>query len=148
MDDLDQALLAALRRDGRASISDLAGRLGVTRATIRARMDRLRREGEIVGFTAVLRGDAEALPVRGVTLIEIGGKGADRIIRTLDGLRETQAIHTTNGRWDLVVELGAETLAALDDALRQIRMIDGVENSETSLYLATKRTSRARRGAP
>ena len=38
MDDIDQSLIAELRRDGRAALSDLAERLGLSRATIRARM--------------------------------------------------------------------------------------------------------------
>jgi DNA-binding Lrp family transcriptional regulator len=140
MDAIDNKLIALLRRNARASISELASNLGITRATVRARMDRLTAEGEVVGFTAVLRGDAEDAPVRGVMLIEIEGKGSDRIIRRLSGMPEIRTIHTTNGRWDVVIELSAETLPALDQVLRTIRQIDGVQNSETSLYLTTRRS--------
>lgn len=143
LDTLDRALIAALRRNGRAAISDLAAELAVTRATVRARIERLSRAGEILGFTVLLRGDAEDAPVRGVMMVRISGKGADRVVRALDKLAEVRAIHTTNGRWDLVLELGADTLGALDAVLRKIRLIDGVENSETSLFLATKRASGA-----
>ena len=145
MDDIDLQLISALRRDGRASVSDLAARLGVTRATVRARLDKLIKAGEILGFTAVLKGDVDELPVRGVMLIEIAGKGTGRIIDQLGGMAEVQTIHTTNGRWDLIVELGTETLPELDAVLRRIRLIDGVSNSETNLYLATKRSSRLSR---
>ena len=144
MDDLDRAIIAHLRRFGRASVSDMALTLDVTRATVRSRMERLQESGEIIGFTVVLKNDVEDMPVRGTTLVQISGKGKDRIIRQLEGLSAVQAIHTTNGRWDLVTELGARTLAELDDALNRIRSFEGVENSETHLFLATKRTSRAR----
>ena len=50
-----------------------------------------------------------------------------------------RAIHTTNGRWDLIVELGTETLEDLDAALSRIRKLDGVATSETSLLLATRK---------
>ncbi|MGB0507867.1 MAG: Lrp/AsnC family transcriptional regulator [Pikeienuella sp.] len=140
MDDIDNKLIALLRRNARASVSELAANLGVTRATVRARMDRLTAEGEVIGYTAVLRGDAEDAPVRGVMLIEIEGKGSDRIIRRLSGMPEVRTIHTTNGRWDVVIELSADTLPALDQVLRTIRQIDGVQNSETSLYLTTRRS--------
>ncbi len=53
-----------------------------------------------------------------------------------------QAVHSTNGKWDLIAELGTETLADLDEALAQIRRLDGVTISETSLLLATKRAGR------
>jgi DNA-binding Lrp family transcriptional regulator len=48
-----------------------------------------------------------------------------------------RALHSTNGRWDIVAELGTDGLEAFDAALRRIRMIKGISNSETSLLLST-----------
>ena len=141
MDKTDERLIAALRHDARASLSDLALQLGVSRTTIRTRIERLQRSGEIVGFTVVLKGDAARDPVRGLMMIGIEGRGGGRITRQLQGLREVRAIHSTNGRWDLIVELGTGTLEDLDTALARIRNLDGVATSETSLLLATKRAS-------
>jgi len=36
------------------------------------------------------------------------------------GIPEVQALHTTNGRWDIVVELGVDSLEAFDQALQRI----------------------------
>ena len=41
LDDLDGRLIAALKTNGRASLSELAADLGVTRSTVRTRLDRL-----------------------------------------------------------------------------------------------------------
>ncbi|MEL6476432.1 MAG: Lrp/AsnC family transcriptional regulator [Pseudomonadota bacterium] len=142
-DRLDDDLLLALRRNARASISELAATLGVARATVRARMERLEQAGEILGYTAVTRADAQDSPVRGLMLIAIEGRGAERVIARLGRIPEITAIHTTNGRWDVIVELGTETLAALDVVLRQIREVEGIAASETNLLLATRRTTRA-----
>lgn len=144
MDDLDRKLITLLRHDGRRSISDLAADLGLTRATVRARLEKLEQSGEIIGFTVILRSDAIDLPVRGITMIEIAGQAADSVIDTLSGFTEVSSIHTTNGNWDLVVELGTSDLIAFDQVLRHIRMIPGVTNSETSLLLATPRSVKAR----
>lgn len=133
----DQLLLSALRRNARASISELAETLGLSRSTVRAHLKGLQDSGELLGFTVVLRGDADLLPVRGVMLIEIEGSSTSRIIHDLEGMPEVQTIHTTNGRWDLVVELGTHSLQALDLVLRRIRLIAGIAKSETSLYLST-----------
>ena len=142
MDQTDQKLVAALRRDGRTSISDLAAALRLSRATVRARIAKLEAAGEIVGFTVVLKGDASDLPVRGIMLVTIEGKGTNRVIDALGGMPEVRAIHTTNGRWDLIVELGADSLSDLDSVLGRIRLIDGIANTETNLVLSTRRTSR------
>jgi DNA-binding Lrp family transcriptional regulator len=144
MDDLDDRLLTLLRYNGRRSISDLASKLGVSRATVRARIERMERRGDIVGYTVILRADAVSLPVRGITLIEVEGRAADSVANALGGVPEVTAVHTTNGKWDLVVELGAQNLADLDAVLRRIRMIAGVTASETNLLLATPRSTRAR----
>ncbi|PVE24358.1 AsnC family transcriptional regulator [Microvirga sp. KLBC 81] len=144
MDDLDQRLITLLRHNGRRSVSDLALELDVSRATVRSRMERLERSGDIVGYTVILRADAVSLPVRGIMLIEVEGRAADRVVDALGGYPEVSAIHTTNGKWDLIVELGAANLSDFDGILRRIRLIPGVIASETNLLLATPRSTRAR----
>ena len=139
MDDLDQALIAQLRRDGRASVLHLADRLRVSRATVRLRLARLLERQEILGFTAITRADAQDAPVRGLMLIGIEGRGADRIMARLTAMAQVTAVHSTNGRWDLIVDLAAGSLSELDDVLRRIRDLDGVMTSETNLILSTRR---------
>jgi DNA-binding Lrp family transcriptional regulator len=144
MDVLDERLVTLLRHDGRRSISDLAVDLGVSRATVRAHMERLERQGDILGYTVILRADALEQRVRGITMIEVEGHAADRVVRALGGFPEISAIHTTNGRWDLVVELNTDTLTQFDAVLRKMRLIQGITGSETTLLLATPRSTRAR----
>jgi DNA-binding Lrp family transcriptional regulator len=144
MADIDQQLLTLLRHNARRSISDLAAELGVSRATVRARLERMERQGDIVGYTVILRADAVAMPVRGIMLIEVEGRAADRVVGVLGGFAEVAAVHTTNGKWDLVVELGTDSLTDLDAVLRRIRLIAGVTASETNLLLATPRSTRAK----
>lgn len=141
MDETDRRLISSLRHDARASLSDLAQTLGVSRTTVRGRIERLRRSGEILGFSVVLKGDAARDPVRGLMMLGIEGRGTDRILRQLGGFSAVRAIHTTNGRWDVIVELGAATLEELDVILAQIRRLDGVASSETSLLLSTRKSS-------
>ena len=57
--DLDRRLIAALRKDGRAPISSLAQQLGVSRATVTSRIEKLTASGVIVGFSVRVRKDAE-----------------------------------------------------------------------------------------
>ena len=86
----------------------------------------------------MLREDALRDPVRGLMMIAIEGRGTERIIRQLQGMTELRSVHSTNGRWDVIVEIGAETLDAVDAVLFRIRRLDGVVASETSLLLSTR----------
>jgi DNA-binding Lrp family transcriptional regulator len=144
MDDLDGKLITLLRHNARRSISDLAIEIGVSRATVRGRMEKLEENGSILGYTVILRADAVELPVRGIMMIEIEGRVTDRVISALGALPEISSIHTTNGRWDLIAELGAATLADFDSVLRRIRLMPGITASETNLLLATPRSTKAR----
>ena len=142
MDDTDRRLISALRHDGRAAVSDLALLLNLSRATVRSRLDRLRASGEVVGYTVVLKDDVARDPVRALMMIGIEGRGAERIMARITGLPEVLAVHSTNGRWDLIAEIGTRTLEDFDAVLFRIRGFDGVSSSETSLMLTTRRAGR------
>lgn len=135
MDDTDRRLIALLRENARLPIASLAQHLGVSRGTVQNRLDRLLAEGQVLGFTVRLRETQPPSAVRAVTLIQEQARNSNTVIRALRQIPEARAIHTTNGRWDLMVEMAAESLAALDNALTLIRRIDGVTSTETMILL-------------
>ncbi|ACM28569.1 Lrp/AsnC family transcriptional regulator [Agrobacterium sp. SHOUNA12C] len=136
-DDLDRRIIGHLRADGRASLTKLSDALGVARGTVQNRLDRLMETGTLLGFTVRVREDYDLSAVHAVMMIEVVGKSTTQVIRRLRGLTEISALHTTNGNWDLVANIRAASLADFDRVLREVRMIDGVANSETSLLLSS-----------
>jgi DNA-binding Lrp family transcriptional regulator len=134
LDALDRRLIALLRTDGRAPVTTLARQLGVTRATVNSRLERLQESGRVLGFTVRMKDDHDD-DVRAISLIEVEGRTTNEVIRALRGLPEIQSLHTTNGGWDLVAEIRCDSLLAFDRVLGQIRSVDGVINSESSLLL-------------
>lgn len=139
IDDLDQRLIALLRADSRTPAATLAKRLKVSRGTVQNRIDRLLQRGVIQGFTVKTRPEMDAGRVRAVTTIAIEGERSGAVVEALKGFPEVAAVHTTNGRWDLVAELDVENLAAFSDALDRIRQIEGIASTETSILLATQK---------
>ncbi len=140
MDEMDHRLIAALRHDARMGLSDLAVRLGVSRGTARARLAKLQDRGDIVGFSVVTPADVARDPVRGMMMIGIEGRGTERVARQLGQMAEVRAVHSTNGRWDVIIEIGTETLEQFDAVLTRIRRLDGIVSSETSLLLKTSKS--------
>src|SRR6516164_2234544 len=120
---MDRRLIALLRDNARLPVATLA--------------DRLTTDGVIGGFTVRLKPEAEPQRVRAITMVAVEGEHTAAVLKSLRGVPEVQALHTTNGRWDIVVELGVESLEAFDQALQRIRLIKGISNSETSLLLST-----------
>lgn len=136
LDKLDHDLIALLRKDARAPAAVLAKQLKASRSTVQNRIVRLQRAGVLLGFTVRLASEQAGHPVRAITQIEVRGGAGDKVIAALKRLPEVVSVYSTNGRWDLVAEVRVADLAGFDHALRQMRDIDGIAASETSLLLA------------
>ena len=136
LDTTDRRLIALLRGNARESAAALAKKLKVSRGTVQNRIARLMAQGAIQGFTVRTSADMDRNRVRAIMCIAIEGEKSANVIRALSGFPEVENIHTTNGRWDLVADLATDTLADFSRALDQIRLIEGIAATETSLLLA------------
>ncbi len=137
MDDTDRRLIGLLRQDARSTVASLAKALGVARGTVQNRMARLERDGVIVGYTFRLKPQVEETGIRAFTTIAVEGNLTDEVTKALRGDPAIAALHSTNGRWDFVAELKADSLEAFDRVLARIRQVEGVTNTESSLLLST-----------
>ena len=137
MDDTDRHLLGLLRHNARTSIASLAKALKVSRGTVQNRLRRLEAEGTITGYTVRLRQHIDEHRIRALMTIAVEGNRAEAVLKALRGEPAVSSLHSTNGRWDIVAELRTDSLEAFDRVLAQIRMLEGISNSETSLLLST-----------
>ena len=137
MDSTDLQLIALLRQDARAPVALLAQKLGVSRGTVANRIRKLEDEGVLVGYTVLLRPDVETQRITAWMSITVEGNQTREVIAHLLGEPGVAGLHDTNGRWDLMAELRADTLESFDSVLGEIRAIEGVANSETSILLST-----------
>ena len=137
MDNTDRQLLALLRDNARTSVAAMAKALGVARGTVQNRLARLETDGVIVGYTVRLKREAEDQRIRALMTVAVDGNRTDEVLKALRGDPAVCALHTTNGRWDIVAELRTDNLEAVDRVLGRIRLIDGISTTETSLLLST-----------
>ena len=139
MDEIDRRLLALLRANAREPAASLAKKIKVSRGTVQNRIARLLSDRTILGFTVKTAPEAESGRVRAVMCIAIEGEKSAKAVRALSGFAEVEHIYTTNGRWDLVAEISTDTLSGFSQALDQIRLIEGIAATETSILLASTR---------
>jgi DNA-binding Lrp family transcriptional regulator len=137
MDDTDRQLLARLRSDGRASVASLAQDLKISRGTVQNRMRKLEEDGTIAGYTVRLKPQVEEKNIRAWMTVAVEGNFVDAVVKSLRGDPAVSELHTTNGRWDILAEIRADSLEAFDRVLGRIRLIEGISQSETSLLLST-----------
>ena len=91
----------------------------------------------MLGFTVRVRQDNDLNAIRAGMMIEVAGKSTTAIIKRLRGMPELVSLHTTNGTWDLVAEIRSASLQDFDRVLREVRTIEGILNSETSILLSS-----------
>ena len=139
MDTLDHQLIGLLRNDARLSVAALAHKLKVSRGTVTNRITRLEDQGIIVGYTVRLRPDAQPHDIHAWTSNAVEGNETRAVIASLLGEPAVAELHDTNGRWDLLVGLRAANLTELSTVLERIRLIKGIQSSETSIHLQTYR---------
>jgi DNA-binding Lrp family transcriptional regulator len=141
MDSTDQQLIALLRQNARATVATLAHQLKVSRGTVSNRIRKLEDEGVLVGYTVLLKPDAQTQQIRAWMSIAVEGNQTRAVIGTLLGEPGVAALHDTNGRWDLLAELRAANLQELAEVLERVRLIKGIAGTETSIHLMTYKLS-------
>lgn len=142
LDNIDRQLLGVLRSNARESVSAIAKRLKVSRATVQNRISKLEQSGIITGYTTLVSSassEGVAL-VRALMSIEIISSSTPKLRQQLLAEPSVCAIHTTNGRWDVIIELQARSLDEFDKTLARIREIPDISSSETSILLSSHRT--------
>jgi DNA-binding Lrp family transcriptional regulator len=137
LDETDRQILNLLGENARLPVADLARATGLARTTAQARLERLEARGIIEGYT--LRLGAKAAPaLKASILLQIEPVKGPAIFKRLKSLDEVMAVHTTSGRFDVLVDVAAPTTQALDTVIDTIISGGGVIRSESLVHLTTK----------
>ncbi|MDG1430279.1 MAG: Lrp/AsnC family transcriptional regulator [Paracoccaceae bacterium] len=137
MDDIDRKILMALGENARQSMAILARKLGLARTTVQSRIDRLEMTGVIQGYTVRL-GQSERAPIQATVLISYEPQSGPAVLSRLKAIPQVRAARTTSGRYDMLIELAAETTSEMDDILDRICSAKGVKGSESLIHLSNK----------
>jgi DNA-binding Lrp family transcriptional regulator len=136
--DKDRALLALLSGNARMPVTELARKLGLSRTTVQARIERLEADGVIAGYGLRLSDAYRSGLVRAHVLITIAPKSLPAVTAALAAINEVTTLHSVSGTFDLIAILAAPSIADLDALIDQIGAIDGVERTLSSIILSTR----------
>ncbi|CAN7451369.1 Lrp/AsnC family transcriptional regulator [Phenylobacterium sp. LjRoot219] len=138
LDAIDQKLIAALRRNGRTPTAELARLVGRSRTTVQARLERLEREGVILGYAARLAPEREQGAVRAHVMIKVEPKKEAAVGAALRTMDEVRVLHTVAGPFDMIVIAAADTVGRIEAVIDRIGSLEGVERTTSSIILSTK----------
>ncbi len=133
LDEVDRRIIEALQENGRTSFRGVAARVGVAEATVRARYQRLVRDGilQVTGVTNPLGLGFDAMAMLGINTAGAPQPVADQ----LTTWEETSYVVVTAGRYDVLVEVVCTDRRHLLELTSRARAIPGVVTTETFLYL-------------
>ncbi len=134
----DQQLLNILRDNGRATTTDLAKMLGVSRSTAQKRLERLEDSGVISGYTVRLSREYLDREIKAHVLITVRPRETNEIIQKMKAYQEVRAVYSVSGQFDLIAQVAALDIGRLDAVIDKIIEIEGVERTESSVILSTR----------
>lgn len=137
IDRLDAKLLAALSRDTRVGVGELASALGVARNTVQARLRKMRDTKVLRGYRPDVDLAEVGIAVQAFVAVEIHQSELKSIVRALAGIPEVLEVHATTGREDLLVRVATSSQADLQRLVEQVVSLSGVVHSNTILALTT-----------
>jgi DNA-binding Lrp family transcriptional regulator len=138
MDAIDEKLLSALRDNARASTARLARLVGRSRTSVQSRLERLEREGVIVGYSVRVAPEHELGAVRAHVMIKVGPKEARAVTAALKAIPQVRVLHSVSGDVDLIAVAATASVAEMDEVIDRIGALDGVERTTSSIILSTK----------
>ena len=134
----DQQLLFLLRQNARASISDLARELSLSRATVQNRIARLEAAGIIRGYSLDVGGEYSANKVEAHVSIKVHQKLTAKTNIALEQIGQVVQLYSVSGEYDLLAIVQAQSLEELSAVLDDIGNLDGVERTNSAVVLETK----------
>ena len=138
LDDVSKAIIEQLQQDGRRPYAAIGKVVGLSEAAVRQRVQRLIETGvmQVVAVTDPLQ-----LGFARQAMIGIRVRGPlDPVADALAALDEVDYVVVTAGTFDLLAEAVCESDDALLDLIsNSIRSIEGVESTETFMYLKLRK---------
>ena len=135
LDEIDQRLIALLRRDARRTTAALARDLNLSRTAVQARIARLERDGIILGYATTVAPDAVAGVLALVTL-SITVRPCGLVIDRLSSWPEIERIYSIAGDRDAVLIVSVASPQALSALADRLEAVEGIGAVETTVVLS------------
>ncbi|MGI8685905.1 MAG: Lrp/AsnC family transcriptional regulator [Acidimicrobiales bacterium] len=136
LDAVDHRLVAALRADGRASVSELALQVSVSRATAYQRLARLRESGVIRRFTIDVDPRKLGLPIAALVLVSVVQHSWRAVGESLRRLPGVEWLALSSGSFDYIVLVRAQDIDHLRDVILQdLQSIPEIQSAQTLVLL-------------
>jgi DNA-binding Lrp family transcriptional regulator len=138
VDAIDEILISALRENARTPTAELARLVRRSRTSVQSRIERLEKQGIIVGYGVRLAPEHGIGAVRAHVMIKVGPKETRSVTAALRAIDQVHVLHSVSGDADLIAVAATSTVDEMDQVIDRIGALDGVERTTSSIILSTK----------
>ncbi len=137
LDEVDRRIVAELVADARQSYADIGSRVNLSAPAVKRRVDRMRADGVLRGFTALVDPDALGWTVEAfVELFCEGRVPPAQIRKMLIDIPEVQAAFTVTGDADALLNIRAKDMAHFERVLETVRERNLVRQTRSTVVLS------------
>jgi Lrp/AsnC family leucine-responsive transcriptional regulator len=136
-DSVDRAILAAVSRDGRATLAQLSDAVGLSVSAVQSRLKRLETRGVITGYRAILDPEQVGTPLSAfIEITPLDPAQPDNAPELLEHLQAIEACHSIAGDASYMLFVRVSSPRALEELVRDIRLAANV-STRTTVVLQT-----------
>lgn len=137
LDERDEAILAALQRDARATFAEIGKEVGLSPPSVHERVRKLEQSGAIRGYRAEVHPEALGLFVTAlVSVMPLDPKQPDDLPDRVREFPEVEDCHSVAGDESYILKVRTRTTTDLEEFLRRLREKAGVQ-TRTTVVLST-----------
>src|SRR5919109_53802 len=137
LDERDEAILAALQRNGRATLSEIGREIGLSPSSVHERVRKMEQAGVVRGYRAEVNPETLGLFVTAlVSVMPLDPKQPDDLPDRVLEFSEVEDCHSVAGDENYILKVRTRTTPELEDLLRRLREKGGV-HTRTTVVLST-----------
>jgi len=135
VDEIDEKIIDILRANSRTTYVDIGKALDLSEGTVRNRIQALIDEGVIKRFTVEV---SLSVGVRALVMISVNSKTpTNDVSRAVQNLTGIERVYEVTGDYDVVSVVRSPGIEVLNTTIEKIRIIEGVEKTNTIIVLRT-----------
>lgn len=137
IDDVDQQIIALMQQDARQSYADIGAQVALSAPAVKRRVDRLRADGVIRGYTAIV--NPKAMGWTTEAFVELFCTGRTTPVQIAAAAKRHPSVvgaYTISGEADALVHLRATDISGIEQALERLRAEPFVTSTRSMIVLS------------
>ncbi len=134
LDELDFMILSMLIEDARSSLKNMAERCGLTSSAVLRRIERLKREGVIVGTRFVVDAEVFGYPLYATLLVDAADSVESQVKQAIRAMENVIICAESIGRFNLCTLIRGHDIQELNNVTSIIKNLKGINRVAINIW--------------